>query len=102
MGYYIQTPENTHKADQLLKLVPQAVEVYKPVFDATGRTVNVCVVQERTFDACGVAYSPQEMECFADTSHDDRPRRWLVMPRAVVIKMCPEVESELVPLAGNG
>lgn len=55
--------------------------------------VVVCVVDNEHFEAAGIAYSARELELF---KHEDgRPKRWLILPRAKVIELCPEVEEVL-------
>jgi hypothetical protein len=95
MGYYIETEYNLHKADQLLEAHAEIKEVKQPIFDTTGQTVNVCVVQNGMFDACAVAYNEDEMNAFLP--FDGRPKRWLVLPRKLVIELCPSVEGRLAP-----
>ena len=98
MGYYIETPENLNKAGQLLAAHPAIREVKdQPAFDPTGQTVVVCVVENGPFDACAVAYSPGELDYF-QSPDDPRPKRWLVVPRELVVKLCPKVEQRLIPL----
>ena len=97
MGYYIETEYNLNKADQLLEAHAEIKATHKPIFDTTGKTVNVCVVQNGMFDACAVAYSEDEMNQFIP--FDGRPKTWLVMPRELVVKLCPAVERMLVKLS---
>jgi hypothetical protein len=99
MGYYIQTKEDLNKAGQLLAAHPEVREVDRTAlrFDPTRTTVLVCVVQNGPFDAAGICYSWGELCAFALA--DSRPRRWLVFPRELVIKLNPEVEPLLASRA---
>lgn len=42
----------------------------------------VCVVRNGMFEAAAYAHSQREMEYFADTTHDERPRVWLKWDKA--------------------
>lgn len=99
MGYYIQTKENLHKADQLLCAYPEIKDVTGTTFsfDASGATVLVCVVENGFFDAAVVCYCGEEYKEFK--RNDGRPKRWLVLPRALAIKLCPLVVDLLPRLA---
>ena len=52
MGYYLQTKEDLHKADQLLPEHPEVQEVDQSSlrFDKTRNTVLVCVFQTRALN----------------------------------------------------
>lgn len=82
MGYYIQ---------QLVDLYDARIEV-GPYFDATGKRVSICVVENGLF----IAFSEDEMKAFCgrDTGRQ-RPRTWLSLPRETVIQLCPFVKEVL-------
>ena len=98
MGYYIETPPlNKNKADALLVAFPDKVKEvpHAPKFDATGKTVAVCVVDNGPFEAAAIAYSPSELAAFSCDPSDTRPKRWLTMPREIVVGLNPAVEPRL-------
>ena len=98
MGYYINKGLGlTGKALTLLKQHPSIAPASGLKFDHTGQTVLGCVVQNGPFDAAAVAYCPEEVEAFADPD-DSRPKNWLVVPRALISSLCPEVEPRLPKL----
>jgi hypothetical protein len=95
MGYYLQTKEDLNKADQLLAEHPEVQEVDQSSlrFDKTRNTVLVCVVQNGPFDAAGICHSWAQMRAFATLGGP--PKRWLLFPRDLVLKLNPEVERLL-------
>jgi len=101
MGYHIWNEDemldgnHLNKADRLLAAYPEIREVTfcAARFDRNGETVLVCVVQNRRFDAAAVAYNENEMLDYAVP--DGRQKRWLQLPRALVLKLCPAVKDLL-------
>lgn len=96
MGYYIETPSNHGKADWLIK-EHGAVEVLFPVpFWSTNDRdeVTVCVVDNGPFEAAAIACDEKELERFK-REPDPRPKRWLILPRAKVLELCPKVKEVL-------
>lgn len=92
MGYYIETNGPKGKAKWL---VDNAKAVITPAPVAgTADTIPVCVVDNGPFEAAGIAFDENELACFADRN-DTRERKWLSVPRAEVIRLCPEVEYAL-------
>lgn len=94
MGYYIQTPENLRKANQLVvlygaEIVPEPIKK-----DELGGNGLICVVENGLFDAAAVCYSDQEASEFNDPA-DPRPKTWLTLPKDKIIELCPDVESKL-------
>jgi hypothetical protein len=101
MGFYIWNKEemvdgnHKDKAARLLAAYPDIKEVTREQarFDRTGMTALVCVVQNGKFDTVPVIFSDDEFLDFYQ--HDGRPKRWLVMPRALALKLCPAVKDSL-------
>jgi hypothetical protein len=93
MGYYIQVPLNTNKAEQLMVLygalkIPTGdyTDVYKNA-RAEG-LVPVIVVQNPGFDAAAVAYSQREFDEFTAPS-DTRRKSIVLMEEKTVLELCP-------------
>lgn len=93
MGYYIECPQNTQKAEQILQKYKEVHEVKEPYFDYSCETFMVCVVENGPFDAAAIAYSPEILEVYKQ--NDGRPKRWLVAPRKLIVALCPMVKNEL-------
>ena len=83
MGYYVETPLHTGKAEQLVRLHNAELVLSPESFDFNGDYALICVVENRGFDAAGIAYCPQERDEFNDPS-DARPKVWLKLPKSVV------------------
>lgn len=88
MGYYIEVPKNTRKAEQIIELYG-AKEVSLPearrAFEEEGKGV-VCVLEGPFWDAAGFMYCQDELEEFAAV-RDGRPKRWLVMDRKLAAEL---------------
>lgn len=88
MGYYIETPMNTNKAEWLIgthgakAITPNEARQAH----ADGKGV-VCVVNNGHFEAVAFIYSEQELSDFMPSASDHRPRRWLVMDLDVAKKL---------------
>jgi hypothetical protein len=93
MGYYIECPTPKGKADWLIK-EHGAVEVEEPKYDPTKKQILICVIDNHgVFDAAGVAYSLRETFAFIRPNiGEQRPRRWLLLPKEKVIELCPFVK----------
>lgn len=84
MGFYLEQNSqgerllSRNKADQLLD--DGAEEIYTSEDNLVWQPNLVCVVSNGVFDAAGWAYNRREMEAFKATPHDQRPRRWLIVP----------------------
>lgn len=85
MGYYIETQNPRAKAGQLLAEFPEIQKTDAPVFDYTGKTVNVCVVENGPFDACAIAYDVNELDAFR--VDDGRRKTWLVVPNVTLHRL---------------
>lgn len=92
MGYYIETSSHKNK-DQWLVNNAKATIIREPV-EGTHDMIPVVVVNNGPFEAAAIAYSPRELKAFTDPS-DMRFRTYLSVPRAEVIRLCPEVEPAL-------
>lgn len=81
MGFYIETPENLKKADQLIELY-QAIKVEKPskLADVPADKALICVVENIAVDAAALVYSDRELHDF-DLPEDTRPKTWLLMDK---------------------
>lgn len=95
MGYYIEVPENHHKAEQLVRLehaeqLPGPPSSLKHIPEDK---MLICVVSNLLFDAAGICYDDRELREFA--SPDGRPRSWLLMDKARVLELCPHVKDVL-------
>ncbi|KKL05784.1 hypothetical protein LCGC14_2219200 [marine sediment metagenome] len=95
MGYYINPPNETKEE----WLNDNGIEVTVPEWDLLATNfpggVYVCLVDNGLFTAVGIAYKESEFNEFNDTSHDDRPRKWYVVPHEDIINVCPDVEDRL-------
>lgn len=82
MGYYIETPESTGKAEQLVLLheAEQLSDVMAFAEVPDGKAL-ICVVENGAFDAAALCYSEAEHVAFNDVM-DARPRSWLLMDKA--------------------
>jgi len=93
MGYYIETPLPTWKAQQLQDLY--GAEPYTGTFeDIPEGKVAVCVVQNGLFDAAGILYDEGEFDAFAEPD-DPRSKTLLQLDKAKAIELCPHVASRL-------
>jgi hypothetical protein len=83
MGYYIETDGRFGKAEYIIKN-HSAVEVSEAPPWLEDAAI-VCVVSNGDFEAAGYCYSPDELAVFARP--DTRPKRWLVMDKALAMKL---------------
>ena len=89
MGYYIETPENFNKANQLVALY-NANLIDEPGELHPTKAI-ICVVQNPFFDAAGYCYSEKELSVFRH--NDGRPRSWLLMDKDLVHKLTGYTET---------
>jgi hypothetical protein len=93
MGYYLQTPENLNKAQQLVELYGASPIEPPKTFDPPKDKFLICVVCNGPFDAAAVCYDTREFNEFS--SLDSRPRSWLLMDRIKVIELIPSIKDQL-------
>lgn len=81
MGYYIQTPHNTHKAIQLVNLYNAEILPFEvPEFkDIPEHRALICVMVNGMFDAAAYIYSEAEQKVFQQD--DGRMKTWLTMDK---------------------
>lgn len=77
MGYYIDPPDMTKEAFLLTKgeLLDKAPTIYKD-----GDRLAVCLINNRTFTAAGIMFSPRELQAFSDPN-DHRAKCWFYVSR---------------------
>ena len=84
MGYYIQTPENTGKTAQLVKLHGATIIKRPGSFDDVPvDKALICVAGNGLFDAAAYCFSASEFDAF-NQPNDGRPRQWLLMDKKLV------------------
>lgn len=83
MGYYIQTPCNKGKAENICEHHHEAFIIPKPIsFDKVPANMGlICVVDNGRFEAAGYCYDKQEFEGFG-RGDDPRPKTWLLMDKS--------------------
>lgn len=87
MGYYIEVPANTGKAELIRQLHGGEILPGQPEWNswAPGKACIV-VVANALFEAAAYAYDEQEFRAFTDPS-DDRPRQFVLMDRELAEKL---------------
>lgn len=96
MGYYIQTPRNQFKAEQMVDSFGAEIlhGVDKPVWkDIPDSKALICVVDNGAFEAAALCYSEDELEAFLPTETDKRPRVWVVMDKDVAHSLAGYVRA---------
>lgn len=81
MGFYIQVPKNTHKAEQIVDLYN--AEIIPPPQSWSEIPKHhglVCVVENSLFDAAAYCYS-EEQFLKMTRIEDGRPKTWLLMDK---------------------
>ncbi len=86
MGYYIEVPEDSGKAQQIVELYGGRIVPRPPSFeDITPDEAIICVVDNGPFEAAAFAYSQEELNAFS--FYDERPRVWVIMSRQKACKL---------------
>lgn len=88
MGYYIQTPGNHNKADQIIDLYG-GIPVSQPRAFSKSSSIPICVVQNGLFDAAAIIHNQREFDDFTDPD-DLRHKDWLLMDRDKVLELVPD------------
>lgn len=96
VGFYIEVPESTNKASQLIRLhgAENAGLPPRRLADVPKGKTLVCVVRNGLFDAAGIVYSEAELEAFKET-RPGRPRTWLLMETEKLCQLKPEIAEHL-------
>ena len=103
MGYYIQMPKNTDKAQQLVDLHDAAILTKCPTFEEIPKgKALICVVDNGPFEAAALCHSAEEFAVFSAPddvgpntveyhgglaeihirSEQQRPRTWVLMDQS--------------------
>jgi hypothetical protein len=96
MAHYVETEVPSNKADWLLNNFPEILEIIRQEvqFDSSGERVLVCVIDNGDFEAAGVCCNVDELKLFMERD-DFRWKRWLVVPRSLVLQLRPQVGGHL-------
>jgi hypothetical protein len=92
MGCYINLPMKTSGAEQL---VARGATIIKRPATFSGipeGKVLVCVVQNPTFDAAGVAYDEAEFRRML-SSMGPRDHTWLLLDRSLALSLNPHIPN---------
>jgi hypothetical protein len=84
MGYYINPPDMTK--EQWLKLHGDEVTVGYVQRNTDANLVPVCLVDNGSHTAAGIAYDKRELEAFLYP--DSRPKRWFMVAREKLVPFC--------------
>lgn len=88
MGFYIRTPHNQHKAEQIcVQFGGIPIERPGSFAEVPADKRLVCVVCNGPFDAAALCYDEREFEDFRETPGDCRPRQWLLMDKKLADEM---------------
>lgn len=87
MGFYLETPRNKQKADQLVAMYnARKVDIMEALAEMiNGKKAVICVAQNLNFDAAAYCYSLAELRRFNHVS-DDRPKTWLVIDDKALVE----------------
>lgn len=92
MGYYIQTDSDKDKADWIRANL-QGIMLTGCPNHVGEEYVPVCIVDNGSFEAAGIAFSRGEAEAFAGPSDDKRKKIWMIIKREHAIAIHPELED---------
>ena len=92
MGYYVN-PEHGTKEEWLES---HGEEVVAPGWPPESGKVLVCLVDNVTYKAAGIAFNQGEFEAFRPERTDMRRRTWYLVSREDVLVVCPGVGVRLV------
>lgn len=93
MGCYIDLPMKTSKAEQLIGLGAQRIDVPPSNLRALpDGKVLICVVKNPTFDAAGVAYNQAELDRMLG-GIAGRDHMWLVLDRSIALELAPHIPN---------
>jgi hypothetical protein len=90
MGYYIETPRDKNKAQQLFELYHAELVLAPETFNFNGPNALICVVEDELFDAAAIAYDASERDSFL--VDDGCEKVWLALPKIrvhLLNPMCP-------------
>ncbi len=90
MGYYLETPKNTDKVEQIRDLMGGEIIPAPPDFSSPKDRCLVCVIHVYgAYDAAMVIdeerqfirnFFPHELAAGTRLASDDRPRTWMLVP----------------------
>ena len=79
MGYYIEVPDNHHKAEQIVRLHGgKIISRPRSFTEIPADKALIVVVDNSSFEAAGLAYSEPEFEAFT-SPWDNRPKQVVLM-----------------------
>jgi hypothetical protein len=87
MGYYIEVPQNLHKAEQIINMY-NAIQLPSAPHSVSQlpNMAVICVVENGLFDAACYCYNDREIAAFADPN-DHRRKTWLGMSKPLAKKL---------------
>jgi len=100
MGYYIETPMNKNKAEQMATVGAVAIDKPDSFADIPEGHTLLCVVQNGLFDArsqrraVGICFDDQEFKAFGEPS-DPRPKTWMTIDSASARDLCPDYAANV-------
>lgn len=93
MGYYIETPEDTRKAAQIVKFHGGEIIPKPDAFTVIAPDKALIVVMNNVlFEAAGLAYDKDEFEAFTDPS-DARSKQYVILDKALAHKLAKYKEK---------
>ncbi|KKM96696.1 hypothetical protein LCGC14_1175660 [marine sediment metagenome] len=97
MGFYIQAPMNTMKAEWIAGVHGDAQLIPQPenFSDIPEGKFLIIVVNNGPFEAAAVAYSELEFNEFTNNPTDDRPKKFLLLSKKTTFELVPELKEYL-------